>query len=113
MRKSYGTFVRVCIDTMLNILKQIMFRNIVQIITDDEVEQQLTDIDLYIRMDMEKARLKDIVLKCIEKRIEIFEKMRKNFEDYTELESMNYQYNTYLDELESRFHLFYDRFPTR
>lgn len=86
MRKSYGSYVRICIDTVLNILKSIMFRNIVQVITDDEVEQQLIDIDLYIRMDMEKAHLKEIVYRCIQKRIEIFEKMRKNFEDYTELE---------------------------
>lgn len=113
MRKVYDTQVRVSIDTMLNILKSIMFENIVQIITDDEVEQQLTDIDLYVRMDNEKSQLKDGIAKCIEKRIATFEKMRKNFEDYTELEALNAEYNACLDALESRFALFYDRFPTK
>lgn len=68
---------------------------------------------MYIRMDMEKTLLKNIVNKCIQKRIEIFEKMRKNFEDFTELEKMNSEYNSYLDELESKFHIFYEKFPTK
>lgn len=38
MRKSYGTYVKVCVDTVLNVLKQIMFKNIVSTIVDDEVE---------------------------------------------------------------------------
>jgi len=39
--------------------------------------------------------------------------MRKNFEDFSELEALNTEYNTYLDELETRFHVFYERFPTK
>ncbi|EAS02005.2 transmembrane protein, putative (macronuclear) [Tetrahymena thermophila SB210] len=113
MRKTYGSYVKVCVDTILNELKQIMFKNIVQTIIDDEVEQQLVDIDSYIRMHIEKDILKEIIFKCIEKRIEIFEKMRKNFEDFTELEKLNKDYNSRLDELENRFHLFYERFPTK
>ncbi|KAL4442859.1 hypothetical protein ABPG74_010748 [Tetrahymena malaccensis] len=113
MRKSYGAYVRVCVETILNELKQIMFKNIVQTIIDDEVEQQLVDIDSYIRMHIEKDILKEIIFKCIEKRIEIFEKMRKNFEDFTELEKLNQDYNSRLDVLENRFHAFYERFPTK
>lgn len=65
MRKSYGIFVKVCIDTILYILKEVMFKNITEMITDDEVEQELTDIELYIEMDMERFLLKKIVSGCI------------------------------------------------
>jgi len=89
-----------------------MYYNIGLIITDDEVEAQLGDIDLYIRMDREKTVLKEIINWCILKRIEIFEKMKKNFEDFAELEKFNAEYNSFLDTLEKRFKKFYEAFPT-
>ena len=89
-----------------------MYYNIGLIIIDDEVEAQLGDIDLYIRMDREKTVLKEIVNWCIQKRIEIFEKMKKNFEDFAELEKFNAEYNGYIDVLEARFKKFYDTLPT-
>lgn len=63
-------------------------------------------------MDSEKNYLKSIVNLCIKKRIEIFEKMRKNFEDFSELERLNTEYNSFLDVLEERFSIFYNKFPT-
>lgn len=89
-----------------------MYENIELIITEEEVRDQLSDIDLYIRMDNKKNELKVIANKCIKKRIEILEKMKKNFEDFSELERLNSEYNTFLDILEERFSVFFHKFPT-
>lgn len=93
MRKDMSAFKEASLRTMLDIIKKSMKEAIFSGITDNETEKMTKAADNYIMYEKEKDSLKVQILSCLNYKIESYEKVRKSFEDISELEEINFKMN--------------------
>lgn len=71
---------------MLDVIKKLMKNQIQVLISDNEIEKMTLQIDSYVLYEMEKDHIKELINDCLLFKIESYEKMRKSFEDISDLE---------------------------
>lgn len=86
MRKYLSTFKEASLLTMLDVIKKLMKNQIQVMISDNEIEKMTLQIDSYVLYEMEKDHIKELIHDCLLFKIESYEKMRKSFEDISDLE---------------------------
>ncbi|EAS01645.2 hypothetical protein TTHERM_00933340 (macronuclear) [Tetrahymena thermophila SB210] len=113
MRREINVFQEISLLTMLDVIKKQMQYQLHLRINDNEIQKSILQINNYVIYEQEKDVINQLLLQSIDLKIQIYEKMRKQFQDISELEEINFNTNENLRSLEKKIVGLYNRFPNK
>ncbi|KAL4472304.1 hypothetical protein ABPG72_011665 [Tetrahymena utriculariae] len=113
MRREINVLQEASLLTMLDVIKNQMQYQLHLHLNDNDIQKAILQINNYVVYEQEKDVVNQLLLKAIELKIQTYEKMRKQFQNITELEKVNFNTNENLRSLEKKIVHFFNRFPNK
>ncbi|KAL4429108.1 hypothetical protein ABPG74_015136 [Tetrahymena malaccensis] len=113
MRKEIDIFKEASLLTMLDVIKEQMQYQLHLHLNDNDIQKAILQINNYVLYEKEKDVINQLLLESLDLKIQTYEKMRKQFQNTTELEEVNFNTNENLRSLEKKIVNLYNKFPNK